>query len=401
MRKTGRSWLVVTMAILALALVLSGTVSAQAVEKELKIGVIMPISGPISVVGITLSRSIEMAFDKVNETGGLNLGGDTYKIKTIVEDSKLSPDAAVTAARKLIHKDGVNFVMGAILSQSAAAINQVTEPAGVLHVITWIDVPGHPGDVNPNKPLTVRLVVSSDSMYEMDYDYLKKTYPQAKKVVMVYPDLGYEKMIERAKGVAGERGIEIVAAEPWQFGITDFMPLLTKALSHKPDAIHCMVSAQSNYVLRMARQLGFEGPFFSDSPLGPEVILRTAGAEACDKVFCNGMDLDHPTPAMQDVMDRWPAKYEEPFISDAFITWDEAWILVQAMKKADSVDPAKVVAAFDQLVAPDSLMTTFGPGHMGGMKRFGVNRVLSRPIPISTIIKGEIGLAGLIMPVIE
>ncbi|MBW2619189.1 MAG: ABC transporter substrate-binding protein [Deltaproteobacteria bacterium] len=401
MRKTGKSWLVFTAAILALSLILGGAISVQAAEKTLKIGVIMPISGPISVVGITLSRAIEMAFDKVNETGGLQLGGDTYKIKTIVEDSKLSPDAAVTATRKLIHKDKVDFVMGAILSHSAAAINQVTEPAGVLHVITWIDVPGHPGDVNPDKPLAVRLVISSDSMYEMDYDYLKKTYPQAKRVVMVYPDLGYEKMIERAKGVAAERGIEIVAAEKWQFGITDFMPLCTKALGHKPDAIHCMVSAQSNYVLRVARQLGFEGPFFSDSPLGPEVILRTAGAEACDQVFCNGMDLGHPTPAMQDVMDRWQAKYEEPFISDAFLTWDEAWILVQALKKADSVDPAKVAAAFDQLTAPGSLMTTFGPGHMGGKERFGVTRVLTRPVPISTIIKGQIGLASLKMPVIE
>jgi len=323
------------------------------------------------------------------------------KIKTIVEDSKLNPDGALTAARKLVHKDKVDFVMGSILSQSAAAINQVTEPAGVLYIITWVDIPGHPGDVNPDKPLAARLVISSDCMYEMDYDYLKKTYPQAKKVVMVYPDLGYEKMIERAKGVAAERGIEIIAAEPWQMGTTDFLPVYTKALAHKPDAIHAMISAQAGYQLRAARQLGFTGPFFQDSPLGPDVIMVQAGAEACDKVFGNGMDVGHPTPAMQDVMDRWQAKYEEPFISDAFITWDEAWILVQAMKKADSVDPAKVAAAFDQLTAPGSLMTTFGPGHMGGKKRFGVTRVLSRPVPISTIIKGQVGLASLEMPVIE
>jgi len=75
MRKTGRSWLIFTTAILALSLILGGTISAQAAEKTLKIGVIMPISGPISVVGITLSRAIEMAFSKVNETGGLQVGG--------------------------------------------------------------------------------------------------------------------------------------------------------------------------------------------------------------------------------------------------------------------------------------------------------------------------------------
>ena len=79
-RKTEKNWLVFTAAIPTLSLILGRTVSAQAVEKKLKIGLIMPISGLISVVGrSTLSRAIEMAFSKVNETGGLQVGGDTHQ----------------------------------------------------------------------------------------------------------------------------------------------------------------------------------------------------------------------------------------------------------------------------------------------------------------------------------
>jgi ABC-type branched-subunit amino acid transport system substrate-binding protein len=113
------------------------------------------------------------------------------------------------------------------------------------------------------------------------------------------------------------------------------------------------------------------------------------------------MDLSNPTPAMKEVIDRWQAKYKEPFVSDTILAWDESWMLVQAMRKAGSVDPAKVVAAFDLMTEPGSLQTVFGPARMGGAQRFGVNRVLVRPIPISTIMKGKIGLDGLHMPAIE
>lgn len=47
--------------------------------------------------------------------------------------------------------------------------------------------------------------------------------------------------------------------------------------------------------------------------------------------------------------------------------------------KAQSVDQENVVAAFDKRTVPGSFETAFGPGHMGGGKRFGVKRVIVRP----------------------
>ncbi|MDP6682900.1 MAG: ABC transporter substrate-binding protein [Desulfobacterales bacterium] len=402
MKEKSKSWIMVVFSVLVAAVLIIGpNTSAEAATKHLKIGVIMPISGPISVVGMALSRGFEICFDKVNERGGLKVGADRYIIDLIVEDSKLSPDGAGAAARKLVHKDGAKFVIGAILSQSAVAIYQVCAPAKALHVISWLDVPTHPGDVSPQKPFAVRVAISSDVMYEMDYDYLKQTYPKSKRVVVVAPDGGYERMIERATEVAKTRGIDIVGVEMWPMGTSDFLPVYTKALSHKPHAIHAMVSAQANYQLRAARQLGFTGPFFSDSPLGPDVILRTAGPDASHDVFCNGMDINHATPVMKDVMSRWQKKYNEPFVSDTLMAYDMGWILVQGIEKAGSVDPTKVVKMFDSLTAPGSLKTSFGPGSMGGFQRFGVNRVLTRSLPISRLRQGKIEFVGFKTPIIQ
>ena len=113
------------------------------------------------------------------------------------------------------------------------------------------------------------------------------------------------------------------------------------------------------------------------------------------------MDMNHPTPSMKECMERWAKKYKEPFFSDSIITWTEAEVFIQALKKANSVEPEKVVAAFDSMTAPGSFHTAFGPGHMGGANRFGVNRVVVRPMPISRLMNGKIEFEGFKMPVVD
>ena len=384
--------------LLALALCL-GSLAPAAAADTLKVGMVMPLSGPISIVGVGLTRAVELYFDKVNEAGGLTLGGKTYNLNLIAEDSKTDPTVAAAATKKLVYKDGCKFVFGAITPPSAAAIYQVCAKAKALHLITWIDAPGLPGDVSAKKPYSVRLCVSSDSGWEMDYDYLKATWPQAKRLAIVAPHVGIP--IDRAKKLAKERGLEVVAVETWDIGASDFLPYYTKALAAKPDVIQAMCSAQAGYQLRAARQLGYKGVFISDAPTAPALILSLVGPEGSDKVISNGMDMNNPTPSMKECMDRWSKKFKEPFFSDAIITWSEAEAFVAALKKAGSAKPEAVVAAFDSMTAPGSFQTAFGPGHMAGQNRFGVNRVVVRPMPISVLEKGKIKFIGFKMPVVD
>jgi hypothetical protein len=113
------------------------------------------------------------------------------------------------------------------------------------------------------------------------------------------------------------------------------------------------------------------------------------------------MDLTHATPSMKELMDLWSKKYKEPFLSDAVMNWAQAEVFVQALKKANSVEPQKVIAAFDSMTAPGSLQTAYGPAHMGGIKRFGVNRVLVRPLPMSKLMDAKVEFLGFKMPVVD
>jgi branched-chain amino acid transport system substrate-binding protein len=390
---------------LVVALLISGTagcaqpapVPAPApapVAKVLTFGSILPMSGPISIVGLLWSRGFETFFDKINEQGGVKIGGDQYTIKYIPEDDKGSAEAGATAARKLIYQDDAKFICASIMEPVTEAVYGVCEEAKVMHMIPTVNVPGVPADISPKKPYLVRLSPSFDETHTMDFDYLKKAYPSVKTVAISAPDFGYEPMIEDCKFVAQQRGMEVIHVEEWAWGTLDFVPVFTRILAKKPDAIMIMISGQSPDQLRAARQLGFKGPIFGNCPLGAEIHVAVVGPELCTDFFCNGADPEDPTEVMAEGIKRWEAKYKEPYISDSTLAWDVGMVWIQAMQKAQSIDPEKILATLDTMTKKGDLQTVFGPAYMGGMERFGVNRTLIRPIPITLIMNGKMELIG-------
>jgi len=400
MEEKRKCWtkLVVVVVLLA-AFILGFQGVTQAATKTLKVGIIMPLSGPISFVGVGLMRAVRLYFDKVNGEGGLKLGSDTYMIDLIAEDDKTDPTVASTATKKLVYKDGARFVFGAITPPVAAAIYQVCEGAKALHIITWIDAPATPGDISPKKHYAIRLNPTSDTNWKMNYEFLAKNYPKAKKLFIVLPDVGLP--LEKAKKLAEERGLTLVGHNIWPIGTEDFTPYYTKALATNPDIIQGANSAQAGFQLRTARQLGFKGVFISDSPLAPGIILSIVGPEGSHDVLTNGMDFSHATPGIKESMDQWAKVYKEPYFEDTPVTYAQAEAFVQALKKANSVEVEKVIAAFESMTAPGSFNTCWGPAYMSGKKTFGVNRVLNRPVPQTCLMNGKIEFLGLKMPALE
>jgi branched-chain amino acid transport system substrate-binding protein len=380
----------------------TGTTAAPAAAPEvLKIGLIEPMSGPISVVGLAFQRGYELYADKVKAEGGVQIGDKKYLLEIISEDGKGNPEASGTAAKKLVYEDGARYVAGEILEPASDAIYQVTStaPNKTMHLLSWVNVPFTTSDVSEKKPLQIRLAISPQDTHAPDIDYLVKTYPQAKKVAMVYPNIGYEPLIADATKICVDKGLEVVGSFPFEFGVTDFVPVYSKAIASNPDVIIALMNGQADAQLRAARDLGFKGVFISTAPLAPEFFVKTAGAAACTDVIVNGMDMTQPTPEMAAVRDASVAKYGE-FVSDELSAYDEIWTLVQLMQKAGSVDPEKVDAVRDSMTADGSLQTTFGPGRIGGAKAYGTNRVLYRPVSVVRLMNGKPELIGL-FPVTE
>jgi len=368
--------------------------------KHIAIGTIMGITGPLSVPSLAFNRGWEFYSDKMREEGGIKIGNDHYVFDFINEDSKGTAEGASIAANKLVSQDKAKYIIGAMLESEVAAIYQVTQPNGVLYGMANVNVPGHEVDVSPDKPLQVRLSIDIPTTIPGDLNYLIKNYPDAKKIAIAAPDIGYEGMIADAEKDAEARGMSVIFTEKWAWGTTDFVPTYTRVLNSKPDVILAMNSGQAMDQLMAARQLGFKGPFISNSPLGADVFVNVLKDPTwLTNVLVNSPDIEEPNDAIKEMMEWWSKKYpNDPFVSDCIHSSDMPWIIAQAMVKAQSIEPAAVLAALETMTNAGDILTSLGAGYMGGIEKYGVNRVLYRPLPLTVINNGKMELIGYTSP---
>lgn len=404
-----KKWLIVCISLLALVMaimpVLAGGCAEEAAgPKTLKIGTVMPISGPWGAIGLCWDRGFDLAADEVNGQGGLKVGGDTYLVQFIHEDSKTDPGASTIATTKLISQDKVDFVFGAIVESASEAIHNVAEEAGILHVLTYSTIPepyawGAGGDV----PLMVLLCPPTCRGYEVVFDYFAETYPNVKTIVHTENLFPHEPLMELAAEMFEERGIEVVGTERFDPAAADFYPFITACLKYNPEAISIDHSGpdQMGKQVKAARELGFEGPIISLAPISPVFILAGAGAENCHDIVCQSPYAQAPDvpDAMRGVVDGWEAKYAgEAFVDDALMAYDCAWVLFQGIEKAKSLDSEAVLETLENMNEPGDLTTVFGPGYIGGKQTIGANRELLRTVAISVIQGNEISNVKWAMP---
>ena len=107
-------------AVLSAALI--GAPGAFAAEKTLTIGYSDALTGGGAVYGVPQKKAIDLAIEEINGAGGIKVGADNYKIKTIEYDDKADSTEATNVARKLIDRDDVKFILGYCCSASGGAM---------------------------------------------------------------------------------------------------------------------------------------------------------------------------------------------------------------------------------------------------------------------------------------
>ena len=106
--------------------------SCLAADDVVRMGVISPASGNYADMGAAERRGMTMAVEEFNARGGV-LG---KKIKMIVEDTETDPSAAARKAKKLMERNKVHFMLGAVSSSCAVAISEVAQRGNTVYFNT-------------------------------------------------------------------------------------------------------------------------------------------------------------------------------------------------------------------------------------------------------------------------
>jgi branched-chain amino acid transport system substrate-binding protein len=178
-------------------------------DTEIKIGNIMPYSGPASAYGV-IGKTEQAYFDKINADGGIN----GRKINFITYDDAYSPPKAVEQARKLVESDEVLVVFNPLGTPSNSAIQKYLNGKKVpqLFVATGATKWNDPKDF----PWTMGWQPSYQSEAHIYAKYLLKEKPDAKIGVLYQNDDFGKDYLKGLKDGFGAKASMIIAEESYE-----------------------------------------------------------------------------------------------------------------------------------------------------------------------------------------
>jgi len=185
------------------------TYDTGASDTEIRIGNIMPYSGPASAYGV-IGKTEEAYFRKINAEGGIN----GRKIKFISYDDSYSPPKAVEQARKLVESDGVLLIFNSLGTPSNVAIQKYMNDRKVpqLFVASGATKWNNPRDF----PWTMGWQPSYQSEARSYARYLIKEKPDAKIGVLYQNDDFGKDYLKGLKDGLGAKSSMIVAEQSYE-----------------------------------------------------------------------------------------------------------------------------------------------------------------------------------------
>jgi branched-chain amino acid transport system substrate-binding protein len=370
-----------------IATTVAGIGHAAAAEKTLRIGVLGPLSGSAAAYGAELVRGAEMRAEEINKAGGLKVGPDVYRMEVVAYDHKANAAEAATATNKLVYQDKIQYIVGNAIGATCNAAQTITEPQKVLFgFVCW-----GTKNLGPDKPYSFRTIHSQWEVVAPFYDWLKKTYPNLKKLAVLAPnDSSGQDSITAVVAAAKARGFDVVATDTFERGTKDFYPIMTKLLASKPDAIDLggTLAVEASLIYKQAAELGFEG--FKAWTGGQNLaLLIELGGKAAENVFSPTnvhAKGDYVGPAVHRFAEEYERRFKEVPGVVAIGNYGAFDVFTKAMQTAGSVDPEKVMKALTE----NKFDSVWGTLIIGGKETYGIDRQFLYPVVVDTVKNGKV-----------
>jgi len=334
---------------LCISLILLLCISCAPQENVIRIGLVAPLTGDVKTFGESTKNGFTMAIDEANTRGGIN----DKKIKTYITDDKNDPTEAANAGSKLINQDGVKLIIGSVASKCSIPLSLVCQAADAVMISSASTNPRVTvNDDGTRKNYIFRACFidpfQGSVAAKFALDHLK-----VKTAAILY-DVGNDYV----KGLAEffrtdftEGGGKIVVYESYSKDDTDFSALLTKARKANPDLL--FIPDYYNKVAliaKQARQFGIKSVMMGGDGWDSPEMLKIAGDAIVGSYFTNHYSSDDPRPEVQDWVQKYQTKYGNKPDALATLAYDATLLMIEALKKAQSDEPAKVRDAMQQLV---------------------------------------------------
>lgn len=374
-----KGWLVFgLLATLSLFLPACAAVSSSGV---IKVGGIGELTGSNATTGASFKNAADLAVKKINDTGGLEVGGKKYKILLTIEDNGSTVDQSAALVYKLYDQDNVVAIIGPNADRFAipAADNaeriqtSLITPRSTNSKTTLDAQTGQP------KKYVFRACFSDPDQGRLLAKFAMEKLG-AKKAAALYDDqTDYNKAIaESFKQAFEANGGQVVAFETYASGDKYFADQLTKIKNANPDVI--LLPNDSGKIplqVQQAHRLGISAPFLGSDSWGEAEMLAQCGTDCEGYYFSTHFSTQDTLPATQEFVAAYTAKYDSPPDETAALTYDAFNLLWRALQAAGVVNRQAVRDALAKISQFDGVTGSiqFQPGSGDPVKSAVIMRI--------------------------
>jgi branched-chain amino acid transport system substrate-binding protein len=306
-----------------------------------KIGHAAPLTGPIAHLGKDNENGARLAVEEINAQG-LTIDGRKIQLELDAQDDAGDPKTGAQVAQRLVD-DHVVAVVGHLNSGVSIPASKIYSDAGIVQI--------SPSSTNPaytqqGFKTTYRVVATDAQQGPALANYATRAL-NAKRIAVVDDATAYGKgLADEFAKTAQASGATIVAREATNDRATDFRAILTKIKSVQPDVImYGGMDATGGPFTKQAAALGIRAKILGGDGVCTDKVEELAG-QAVQNLVCSeaGLALSKMERGA-DFEKKYDARFHTPVQIYAPFTYDTVYVIVDAMKRANSIDAPKVLAA--------------------------------------------------------
>lgn len=348
-----------------------GFIAMPAIAKDpIRIGAVTSATGPGSFLGDPGSKALKLMIEQVNQQGGV-LG---RQLELVLYDDASNPERARSMMQRLLTQDRVSVVIGSSLT----ANSMVMETLAARHGVPQVALAGGGVLTNPVKKWLFTIPESDVIAAQVSYEGMKKS--GISKIALLSSAAGVgrasrETYIEQAK----KYNIEVVMDETYAAGDSDMSAQLTRIRGNRDvqAIVNLDAGNQPAIVARNYAALGIKLPLYTLHSQAAAEFPELAG-RAAEGIRVPGpaMVVAEQLPQGSKVRDMgltfrslYQKRYGRVPNMHAGYGHDAVTVVVDAIRRAGSTDPAAIRDAIEQtrdLVGVTSTFT-YGPNSHGGI----------------------------------
>ncbi len=324
--------------------------------KEIKIGLIEPLTGAHAVFGQEAKEAAELIINVINnELGGIkNLGG--AKLKLVVADAGETPEQAKLAAEKLVAQEHPPIIIGAYISRMTAAVAEVTEREKIILVMDGlVDSLTEQGWKYVFR-VAPKASAHGKSAVDFVLDMAKKKNLTIKKAAVIHEDSIFGTYVAQgAEKELAKYGIDYIV-EAYPYDISDVTPIVSKLMDYNPDIVISVPYFHDAVLLaKTIKEMGFHPMFIAGAGgcgyTDPDSI-KAAGEAVEWYTNTYSYNPARPTEWNKKIVKMFEDKYGKLPTEAAGIIFYSLMTVKEALEKAAVLHP-------EDPLNPDNLRDAF------------------------------------------